>query len=92
MNRFYQVSFSELVTNALSGYDLPDLAASIAPRKLMLINVQDQVSARADKASLEKEMAVVGSAYAQAGSSSKLIIRNWEPFQLMGDLFAGWLR
>jgi cephalosporin-C deacetylase-like acetyl esterase len=92
MNRFYHVSFSDMVTNALRAYDLPDLAASIAPRKLMLINVQDQVSARTDRASLEKEMTVVRSAYAQAGSTSNLIIRNWEPFQLMSDLFAGWLR
>ena len=42
MNRFYHTGFvHNLVAGALTEYDLPDLAATLAPRKLMMIGTTD---------------------------------------------------
>lgn len=42
MNKFYNTELTNcFVAGALTGYDLPDLAAGIVPRKLNLINLRD---------------------------------------------------
>ncbi len=42
MNKFYNTGLTNsFVAGALEAYDLPDLAASLAPRKLTLINMKD---------------------------------------------------
>lgn len=42
MNKYYDTGLSKyFVAGALTGYDLPDLAASLAPRELKLVNITD---------------------------------------------------
>ena len=39
----YEFNFSWGVAGALQGYDLPDLIASIAPRKVVMADTKNQV-------------------------------------------------
>lgn len=92
MNRYYNVPFADIVPNALRAYDLPDLEACLAPRPLMLVNVRDQLLMPASHATNDQDLGVVRKAYAAAGAQSALIIRNWERFQSMEDVFMSWLK
>ena len=59
MNRFYNTDFPDTVANALTAYDLPDLAAALAPRPLLVVGPQDQLGAPAGKDQVERELRVV---------------------------------
>ncbi len=92
MNTYYQSTFVlSSVAGALTAYDLPDLAASLAPRPLLLVNVTDHRGQIAGTATLEAEMAVIRSAYAAAKGQDRLGIRTWQPGQSMGEVFFSWL-
>ena len=93
MNRYYKPALIlTTVAGSLKKYDLPDLAACIAPRELLMLNVADQNGKRADEELIEKNLSVVRFAYSAAGASEKLEIRGWEPHQNMDELFSFWLR
>ncbi|MFC2076101.1 alpha/beta hydrolase family protein [candidate division KSB1 bacterium] len=91
MNRFYRPSYIHgTVAGALTAYDLPDLAACIAPRKILMVNVADQNGYRAGSEVVEDEYRVARRAYSNAGAADKLTIKRWEPFQGRDELFGGW--
>ena len=90
MNRFYNVPSADIVSNALTAYDLPDLAACIAPRRMMMVNVRDQLLTRAPVDVVNTQLAIVRAAYAAAPSS--LTIKDWESSQSMEAVFSGWLK
>jgi hypothetical protein len=92
MNRYYDARLTHAtVAGALTAYDLPDLAACISPRKLLMVNVTDQSKNRAEAELIEKELAITRSAYSAAGARERLIIRNWESGQTMDEAFSSWL-
>jgi len=64
------------VPGALASYDLPDLAATLAPRALTLINPANHAGEAADAESLEREYGVLRNAYAAAGAEGALRIRS----------------
>jgi cephalosporin-C deacetylase-like acetyl esterase len=91
MNRFYKPSYIHgTVAGALTAYDLPDLAACIAPRKLMMVNVTDQNGIRAGLDGVEDEYEVARRAYAGARTADNFTIKAWEPYQGREKLFGGW--
>ncbi len=59
------------VVGALAVYDLPDLAASLAPRKLLLVDVKDGADRTSDSDSTRRDLAVIKKAYA---ASKNLVI------------------
>lgn len=60
-SRFYKLDFIQsTVAGSLSRYDLPDLAASLAPRKLLLFGVTDGSGAAGDTIA---DMKVISNAY-----------------------------
>ena len=64
MNRFYDPKFVlSMVPGALKAYDLPDLAASLAPRKLLMANVTDGNSKSTDVESISKDLDLIKIAY-----------------------------
>ncbi|MGH9340375.1 MAG: alpha/beta hydrolase [Acidobacteriota bacterium] len=73
-SRFYEVSFEHLVPNALTAYDLPDLEASLAPRKLLMINVQGPLLTTADSSDLDSQLQVVRKAYSARNADEHLRI------------------
>ena len=92
MNRFYETAFSSAVPGALTGYDLPDLAASLAPRRLLMVNVLDQNGTQAGADLIQEDLAVVRSAYAEAGAESRLGIQSRAVWEGAEDLLADWLK
>jgi len=78
-NRYYSSSFiPSMVAGALNAYDLPDISACIAPRKLLMANITDQNKDKADSELVEQELGIVRSAYSVAGN---LEIKDYESEQ-----------
>ncbi len=93
MNRYYKPQLIlTTVANSLPSYDLPDLAASLAPRELLVVNVIDQLGRRANQGPIDAEYGIVRQAYEQAGAEDKLTIRIGESFQNREEMYRGWLQ
>ena len=80
------------VAGALTAYDLPDIAACLAPRELAMINVTDHNKERAMAELIEHELSIVRSAYSAAEAEGNLYIGNWEAEQGMGKVFSAWIK
>lgn len=70
----YEVDFSWGVAGALTGYDLPDLAGCIAPRRLVLAGLRNQLLEPASDDEVELDTAFPRRAYAHRGASANLKI------------------
>lgn len=91
MNRYYDPGLIHAaVAGALTAYDLPDLAACIAPRKLLMVDVTDQSKNKAEAELIEKELAITRSAYSAAGMEGKLVIKSRESGQTLDEIFSSW--
>ncbi len=65
---------SNVVPGALKGYDLPDVAAAIAPRPLTIRNPVDAAGKPVSQAELEQIYAPARAAYKAAGAEKNLIL------------------
>jgi cephalosporin-C deacetylase-like acetyl esterase len=72
-NPFYILS---AVPGALQKYDLPDLAASFAPRKLVIAGAIDGMGSRKDTDGLNRDLKVIRAAYERQNASASLVIRD----------------
>ena len=68
----YEVDFSWGIGGVLTAYDLPDLLACIAPRKLVISGIKDQMLEPASNESINKEMEFVKVVYASKNVTSNL--------------------
>jgi len=92
MNQYYEPRLiHSTVAGALTAYDLPDLAACLAPRKLLMVNPTDQNGNRAKLEDVDREMEVVCSAYSEAEAEDKLDILSREPDESMEEVFSAWM-
>ena len=92
MNEYYQPKFVlSAVPGALRAYDLPDLAACLAPRKVLMINVTDQNGHRAWPHALQQEFAIARSAYSAKQADDRFAIRNWESYESIDTVFSDWI-
>jgi len=67
LNRFYNPRFvHSLVPGALTGYDLPDLAACLAPSKLLIVGMTD-VNGKVNQEKFPKDLELVKDAYQLRG-------------------------
>src|SRR5690606_8860672 len=81
-NRFYDVGLLySVVPGALTAYDLSDLAASLAPRKLLIAGIKDGYGRHNKIAEISKDIDVVNKAYNQSKASAQLEIK---PFNTAG--------
>jgi hypothetical protein len=64
LNRFYEVPFSSFVAGVLTAYDLPDLIGCMAPRRVALINLQNQMNQPASEKLIAEELGFPRSVYA----------------------------
>jgi hypothetical protein len=56
-NKFYDQGFTgNWVAGAIAVYDLPDLMGCVAPRKLALVGLRDQMKEPASKGLIDKEL------------------------------------
>jgi hypothetical protein len=76
-----EVDFSWGIASVLTAYDLPDLIGSIAPRKVVLTDIRDQMLEPASTQLINKELEFPRSAY-----SFKHATGNLKVLEKMEDL------
>lgn len=79
------------VPRALTAYDLPDLAARLAPRKLLLADARDGSGARAAAALVEEETAVVARAFSAGGKAAEFVVFRSGQGEDLNQALAAWL-
>jgi hypothetical protein len=93
MNRFYDPNFiMSAVPGALKAYDLPDLAASLAPRKLMLAGVTDGSGKNIDSENINKDLAIIKIAYQNKKADGYLNLVYVMPTEKPYDLYTEWIK
>ncbi|MBN1183855.1 MAG: hypothetical protein JXB49_16300 [Bacteroidales bacterium] len=93
MNRFYDPSFvHSTVPGALKAYDLPDLAASLAPRKLMIAGVTDGSGKDTDTENINIDLAIIKIAYQNKKADGQLNIVYLKPTEKPYDLYMEWIK
>lgn len=92
MNRYYNLDAGDLIGSVLTAYDIPDLEAAVAPRRLMIVNTQDHLSKPASGELKDSALEVVRRAYAQQGMQDNLSIRDWQSFHSIDQIFSSWLK
>lgn len=70
----YEVNFSWGIAGVLTAYDLPDLIACMAPRKVVLVDLRDQMLESASSDLINEEMTFPRSVYSYKGVSGNLRI------------------
>lgn len=76
------------VPGSIGQYDLPDLAASLAPRRLLIAGSTDGNASNSNTAEIEKDLAVVRNAYRSNAASLQVIPA--DPANLQSSLLS-WL-
>jgi hypothetical protein len=93
MNRFYDPKFvHSIVPGALKTYDLPDLEASLAPRKLLIANATDGNSKSTDVDSINKELDVIKKAYRFRMADGQLNIVSARSTEKLTELYLEWIK
>ncbi len=93
MNKYYRLStLMPLVPKALTAYDLPDLEAALAPNKLLLVNIKDQMENLASDIDINNDLKVVKSLFNDSCSDSKLQIKKVQNLRDTKALYSDWLK
>jgi hypothetical protein len=75
MNKFYNQDFTTYsVAGALTAYDLPDLLACLAPRKIVLMELKDEMKQSAANELIEAELKFPRAVYSSKNVSGNLKI------------------
>ncbi|MEO8962729.1 MAG: xylan esterase, partial [Ginsengibacter sp.] len=91
MSRLYDPKFiNSLVSGAVKFYDLPDLAASLAPRKLIMIKTTDG-SGNIDPDNVNKDLKVIKDGYHYRHADDALTISG-KPAKEMEDIYRAWIK
>jgi len=92
MNRtYYQGFVLNLVPGALTAYDLPDLAACLAPRKLMMSGVTDGNGNNSDLETINKDLLIINNAYQSKNAPEQLRIISPAGTVKMEDFYKNWI-
>ena len=92
LNRFYYTGFVQnFVPGALTAYDLPDLEASLAPRKLLLIATTDGNNKNTDQESIDKDLDIIKKGYQLKDASDHLKIVPMESAEKTADHLMNWM-
>ena len=74
-NRFYHSGFIPgAVAGSLNEYDLPQLAASLAPRKLLIVNPMDGAKKPVEKDAREREMSLIRHAFSRLNKEAEFVL------------------
>jgi hypothetical protein len=93
MNRFYYPGFVQnLVPGALTAYDLPDLAATLAPRKLMMAGTTNGNGEKTDQGDIEMDLSVIKTAYQSKNAGGQLSIASPESSEQLHGLLLEWMK
>jgi hypothetical protein len=93
MNHFYTSSFIHgVVPGALKAYDLPDLEATLAPRKLLMAGVTDGYGKSSDNESVNKDLDIIKIAYKNKNADGQLDIESLKPDEKPFNIFMEWFK
>ena len=93
VNHFYDSKFvASIVPGALTAYDLPDLAASLAPKKLLMADVTDGKGKRLDQESIRKEFEIIQTAYKNLNMDTQIIVVSLKPDEKLYDYLNKWMK
>lgn len=79
--KIHQQVFSDIVPGALAAYDLPDLAATLAPRKLTILSAVNPRRLHLMLSEVKAEYQSAEKAFAAAGAAQALVIAERKPGQ-----------
>lgn len=92
MNKYYKSKLlSPFVNGALTAYDLPDLAAVVAPNKLILVNVRDHMGEIASDEMVTTDLEFVKSSYTGLNLENKFQIKKLDSKQSLKNIYSEWL-
>jgi len=77
--KIHQRVFESVVPSALANYDLPDLAVSLAPRRLQIINAVNPRGQRMEIQQVKREYEAAQKAFAVAGASPSFSVVERKP-------------
>ena len=93
VNEYYQPHYViSAVAGALTAYDLPDLYALIAPRRLLLLNPADQDGKNVSGKQLKRDLKIARTAFAKQGQAQNLIVRFLPADETKERVFSQWLK
>ncbi len=93
MNQYYNSAFIYgSVPGALKAYDLPDLLASLAPRKLLLSGVTDSLGKPSPADSIRDDMHTVKDSYLKNNATEQLTIQVGGSSEGPERLFSEWIK
>lgn len=93
LNRFYNSGFiHSTVPASLGVYDLPDLAASLAPRKLLMAGITDGMGKPKDPQTVTEDLSIVQRTYHERKADGQLNIISPVAGENLYDLFTEWIR
>ncbi|MGV3556618.1 acetylxylan esterase [Larkinella arboricola] len=91
-NRFYKPSYVfSLVPGALQAYDLPDLLASLVPRKLLLINTTNGNGDKVEPADMKADLEVVTNSYQAKSAKENFSLLSGIP-EKPYSVYADWIK
>jgi hypothetical protein len=92
MNRLYDPHFIQSTVPASIGvYDLPDLAASLAPQKLVIVDVTDGTGNDNNSEDINKDLSVIKAGYNFKNADNKLQITPALSEENLDKVFKSWL-
>jgi hypothetical protein len=80
------------VPAALTAYDLPDLAASLAPRKLVIAGATDGAGNKKDSSIINEDLSIIKAAYHYKNADGNLEIYQGEVFESKEALYGKWIK
>jgi len=92
VNRYYTLDPAALVCNALTAYDLPDLAASLVPRALLVAGPVDPLQKPAGTEMIAKSFEVVRRSYSAQSASEYFTLKTMIPGQSLVEILGFWLK
>ncbi len=93
LNHYYSPDYvHSSVPAALTAYDLPDLAASLAPRKLMIAGARDGAGNKKDSAIINEDLSIIKAAYHYKKADGNLEIYQGEVLESKEDLYRKWIK
>jgi hypothetical protein len=88
----YELTYTTAaVPAALTAYDLPDLAACLAPKKLLLADPRDGLGTSADAETLGEDTQIVQRAYASKSAAGSVIVVRPGSRSTLRDALLAWL-
>ena len=93
MNRFYSPAYvHSTVPGSLIAYDLPDLAASLPPRKLTMVDVRDGAGNFVDIEKNDEDLLIIKSAYHNQKAGDQLNIVSLKSAGSLKEIYERWIK